>query len=128
MQNAIFADKSILATLILATIVVFSLPLILPHITHEYMVYHVLLHMVTVLIAVLLVIISSIAYYRSRSTRMLLMMMALVALSISEGIDFLIIVNALRFTTTVPLLNAEVPHLLILLALVFLLMGVLRVR
>jgi hypothetical protein len=126
MQNAVFADKSILTTLILATIVIFSLPLILPHITHEYMIYHVLLHMITMLIAVLLVIISSIAYYRSRSTRMLLMMVALIALSISEGINFLVSVDALRFTS-VPLINTEIPHLLILLTLVFLLIGVLKV-
>jgi hypothetical protein len=126
MQNAVFADKSILTTLILATIVIFSLPLILPHITHEYMIYHVLLHMITMLIAVLLVIISSIAYYRSRSTRMLLMMVALITLSISEGINFLVSVDVLRFTS-VPLINTEVPHLLILLALVFLLIGVLKV-
>ncbi len=126
MQNAVFADKSILTTLILATIVIFSLPLILPHITHEYMIYHVLLHMITMLIAVLLVIISSIAYYRSRSTRMLLMMVALIALSISEGINFLASVDALRFTY-IPLINTEVPHLLILLTLIFLLIGVLKV-
>jgi len=126
MQNAVFADKSILTTLILATIIIFSLPLVLPHITHEYMIYHVLLHMVTMLIAVLLVIISSIAYYRSRSTRMLLMMVALIALSISEGINFLASVDVLRFTY-VPLINTEVPHLLILLTLVFLLIGVLKV-
>ncbi len=126
MQNAVFADKSILATLILATIVIFSLPLVLPHITHEYMIYHVLLHMITMLIAVLLVIISSIAYYRSRSTRMLLMMVALIALSISEGINFLASVDVLRFTY-IPLINTEVPHLLILLTLVFLLIGVLKV-
>jgi hypothetical protein len=126
MQNAVFADKSILTTLVLATIVIFSLPLILPHITHEYMIYHVLLHMITMLIAVLLVIISSIAYYRSRSTRMLLMMVALIALSISEGINFLVSVDVLRFTS-VPLINTEVPHLLILLTLVFLLIGVLKV-
>jgi hypothetical protein len=126
MQNAVFADKSILTTLILATIVIFSLPLILPHITHEYMIYHVLLHMITMLIAVLLVIISSIAYYRSRSTRMLLMMVALITLSISEGINFLVSVDVLRFTS-VPLINTEVPHLLILLTLVFLLIGVLKV-
>jgi len=126
MQNAVFADKSILTTLILATIIIFSLPLVLPHITHEYMIYHVLLHMITMLIAVLLVIISSIAYYRSRSTRMLLMMVALIALSISEGINFLASVDVLRFTY-VPLINTEVPHLLILLTLVFLLIGVLKV-
>jgi hypothetical protein len=126
MQNTVFADKSILTTLILATIIVFSLPLILPHITHEYMIYHVLLHMITMLIAVLLVIISSIAYYRSRSTRMLLLMVALIALSISESINFLASVDVLRFTY-VPLINIEVPHLLILLTLVFLLIGVLKV-
>ncbi len=126
MQNTVFADKSILTTLILATIVIFSLPLVLPHITHEYMIYHVLLHMITMLIAVLLVIISSIAYYRSRSTRMLLMMVALIALSISEGINFLASVDVLRFTY-IPLINTEVPHLLILLTLVFLLIGVLKV-
>ena len=126
MQNAVFADKSILTTLILATIVIFSLPLILPHITHEYMIYHVLLHMITMLISVLLVIISSIAYYRSRSTRMLLMMFALIALSISEVINFLVSVDVLRFTS-IPLINTEVPHLLILLTLVFLLIGVLKV-
>jgi len=126
MQNTVFADKSILTTLILATIIVFSLPLILPHITHEYMIYHVLLHMITMLIAVLLVIISSIAYYRSRSTRMLLLMVALIALSISESINFLASVDVLRFTY-IPLINIEVPHLLILLTLVFLLIGVLKV-
>jgi len=126
MQNAVFADKSILTTLILATIIIFSLPLVLPHITHEYMIYHVLLHMITMLIAVLLVIISSIAYYRSRSTRMLLLMVALIALSISESINFLASVDVLRFTY-VPLINIEVPHLLILLTLVFLLIGVLKV-
>ncbi len=127
MQNTVFADKSILTALILATITVFSLPLVLPHITHEYMIYHVLLHLVTMCIAVLLVIISSIAYYRSRSTRMLLMSIALLVLTIAEGINFLVSVEVLRYTT-LPIINTEIPHLLILLALLFLLTGVLKVR
>ncbi len=127
MQNTVFADKSILTAFILATITIFSLPLVLPHITHEYMIYHVLLHFVTMSIAVLLVIISLIAYYRSRSTRMLLMSIALLVLTIAEGINFLVSVEALSYTT-LPIINTEISHLLILLALLFLLMGVLKVR
>ncbi len=127
MQNTVFADKSILTALILATITVFSLPLVLPHITHEYMIYHVLLHLVTMSVAVLLVIISLIAYYRSRSTRMLLMSIALLVLTIAEGINFLVSVEALSYTT-LPIINAEIPHLLILLTLLFLLTGVLKAR
>ncbi len=127
MQNTVFADKSILTAFILATITIFSLPLVLPHITHEYMIYHVLLHFVTMSIAVLLVIISLIAYYRSRSTRMLLMSIALLVLTIAEGINFLVSVEALSYTT-LPIINTEISHLLILLALLFLLTGVLKVR
>lgn len=127
MQNTVFADKSILTALILATITVFSLPLVLPHITHEYMIYHVLLHLVTMSVAVLLVIISLIAYYRSRSIRMLLMSIALLVLTIAEGINFLVSVEALSYTT-LPIINTEIPHLLILLTLLFLLTGVLKAR
>ncbi len=125
MQRTVFKDKSILASLILATITVFSLPLLLPHITHESMIYHITLHLVTLLISILLVIVASVSYYRNRSRRLLLTMLAIVALSIIEGINFLTSVGAIQYVV-IQSINIEITHILLLFTLVFLLSGILK--
>ena len=50
------------------------LPVILPHFTHPTMIYHITLHVISLILAVFLSCVSILAYNRNRNIRMLLMM------------------------------------------------------
>jgi hypothetical protein len=76
---------AITTVVITATIV---LPVILPHITDTSTIYHILLHVASIIIAIFLGVVSILAYLRNGSSRLLFMMFAFVSLSIIEAIYY----------------------------------------
>jgi len=83
--DRIISDKPKLFIIIsLLTVSILAIPAILPHVTHTHMIYHILLHIASLDIAVFLAIIAISAYHRNKSTRLLFM---------SLGFGFLIAVE-----------------------------------
>ncbi|MFN4336822.1 MAG: hypothetical protein ACK4FV_04485, partial [Candidatus Nitrosocaldus sp.] len=120
-----FADKNVMTALILAAVAVFSLPFILPHITHESMIYHIYLHLVAFMVSIFLVIVSALAYYRGRSRRLLFMLLALSMLSVAEFVNFLTATGNVP-ALLLPIINVELSHMLILVMLVLFMTGVIK--
>ncbi|MEM0446225.1 MAG: hypothetical protein QW572_01290 [Candidatus Nitrosocaldus sp.] len=125
MQRMAFADKNVMTLLILAAIAVFSLPLVLPHITHESMIYHIYLHMIAFMVSIFLVIVSALSYHRGRSRRLLFMMLALSMLAVAEFVNFLTATGNVP-ALLLPIINVELAHMLILAMLVLFMTGVMK--
>jgi membrane-associated HD superfamily phosphohydrolase len=111
-------------TLVITSIV--TVPVILPHITDTSMIYHILLHVVSVIIAIFLGVVSILAYLRNGSSRLLFMMFAFVSLSIIEAI-YLFNVSSNREDIVIPGVDIEVSHVIFLVTLTLFGIGIFRV-
>ena len=120
-------SKPILLGLVTAIVVGVVSPMILPHLVHPSMIYHIILHIASLTIAVFLSIVSAMAYSRSRSFRLLTMALGFMALSVVELLyllDASAVVSVLDFAN----LGIELPHLVLLLMLTMFGLGVLKVN
>jgi len=111
----------------IAVIAILALPVILPHITHPSMIYHILLHMISLIVAVFLSSVSILAYSRNRNTRMLLMTVGFVLLIVIE-ILYLFHATANLEELIVPIVDVELSHIILLIMLTLFGIGVLKVN
>lgn len=120
-------SKPILLGLIAAVVVGVVAPLVIPHASHPSMIYHVLLHMAGLTIAIFLSIVSFLAYSRNTTTRMLLMAVGFTTLVLVEFFYLLQAGGIEVVQFIIPAVNIELSHI-ILLAMVSLFgLGVLKV-
>lgn len=120
-------SKPILLGLVTAIVVGVVSPLILPHLAHPSMIYHISLHIASLAIAVFLSVVSVLAYRRSRSFRLLTMTLGFAALSSVEFLyllDSSAVLSIFDFST----LGIELPHLILLVMLAMFGLGVLKVN
>ena len=121
-------SKPILLGLISAVVVGVVAPLVVPHASHPSMIYHVLLHMAGLTIAIFLSIVSFLAYSRNTTTRMLLMAVGFTTLVLVEFFYLLQAGGIEVVQFIIPAVNIELSHI-ILLAMVSLFgLGVLKVN
>jgi hypothetical protein len=121
-------SKPILLALITAVVVGVVAPLVLPHATHPSMIYHILLHMAGLTIAVFLSVVSFLAYSRSPTTRMLLMAAAFVTLAVVELLYLLQAGGIYVGQFIIPLANIELSHVVLLIMVSLFGLGVLKVN
>ena len=80
-----FYNKPRLLVLIASVVISLSIvPFILPHIFHPYMIYHILLHIVVLILFQFLAVVSLMAYLKSMTSRILFMTLGFVTLVIAE--------------------------------------------
>ena len=82
-------SKPILLGLTTAIIIGILTPLVIPHISHPSMIYHIILHLAGLTIASFLGLVSYLAYKRVGGSRILLMTVGFMALSTAEILYFL---------------------------------------
>ena len=73
-------NKLYLFSLICVVVTVGFLPVVLPHIMHPYMIYHIILHVASLSVALFLSFISVAAYMKNRSVKLLLMALGFLTL------------------------------------------------
>lgn len=111
-------------TVVITTII--AVPVILPHITDTSTIYHILLHVASIIIAIFLGVVSILAYLRNGSSRLLFMMFAFVSLSIIEAI-YLFDVSSNKEDIVIPGADIEVSHVIFLVTLTLFGIGIFRV-
>lgn len=121
------ASKPLLFGLVAAVVVGIIAPLMLPHVTHPSMIYHIVLHMATVAIAAFLGIVSVTAYRRVGGARMFFMAVGFIALGMAE-VFYLLQAAAITLPFYVPSINVEASHLITLIMLTMFGLGVLKVN
>ena len=121
-------SKPILLGLITALVLGVVAPLVVPHAAHPSMIFHIILHMAGLTIAIFLSIVSFLAYSRNTTTRTLLMAVGFMTLAL---VEFFYLLQAGGITVVqviIPTINIELSHI-ILLAMVSLFgLGVLKVN
>jgi hypothetical protein len=115
---------------VIISIVVISLlalPVILPHITHQSMIYHISLHIVSLIIAIFLSSVSILAFNRNRNARMLFMTLGFALLAVIETL-YLFHATANLEDVIIPVVDVELSHIILLVMLTLFGVGVLKVN
>ena len=122
----ILERKSILFGIVFAVIIgSLSLPVILPHVFHGFHIFHILLHVAGITLSSFLTLIAGFAYYRLRTKRMLLTMIAFMVFASAESVVLIDATWPLLYSIgTVSLL--EIGHLLMITSMGLLAMGAFR--
>jgi Na+/proline symporter len=127
-MHRIVASKPKLLIVISAIVVaVLCLPVILPHLNHPTMIYHIVIHVISFIVSVILGPISASAYRRTRSTRILFMFLGFLSLSVVELI-FLFDATGDVGEIALPLIHIELPHIILLAMVALFGIGVLKVN
>jgi len=114
-----FYNKPRLLVLIASIIISLSVvPFILPHVFHPEMIYHILLHLVALIISQFLAVVSILAYLKSRSTRILFMTLGFITLVVAEYVYLLNSTEDIHIMS-VPHINIELSHVLLLIMVIF---------
>jgi hypothetical protein len=114
--------------LITALVVGVVAPLVIPHVAHPSMIYHILLHMAGLTIAIFLSIVSVLAYSRNTTTRMLLMAVGFMSLALVEFFYLLQAGGIVIGQVIIPAVNIELSHILLLIMVSLFGLGVLKVN
>ena len=126
--NPILISKpKLLAIISLLVISILAVPIIIPHIEHLSMIYHILIHIVSVIIAIFLGVISFLSYYRNGGLRLLFM---------TGGFFLLVAIEFLYLFHTssniqdilIPVVDVELSHIILLVMLTLFGIGVLKVN
>jgi len=121
-------SKPVLLGLITALVVGVVAPLVIPHVAHPSMIYHILLHLAGLTIAIFLSIVSVLAYSRSSTTRMLLMAVGFMSLALVEFFYLLQAAGIVIAQLVIPAVNIEFSHIILLIMVSLFGLGVLKVN
>lgn len=126
-QSLVASKAKLLIAISVIAVAVLSIPVILPHFNHPSMIYHIVLHIASLIVAVFLTVISAVAYRRSGSSRILFMFFGFLALII---VELIYLFNATEDIEEValPLVHIELPHVILLIMLTLFGVGVIRVN
>jgi hypothetical protein len=103
-------------------------PLVIPHATHPSMIYHILLHIAGLTIAIFLSIVSVLAYSRNTTTRMVLMAVGFMSLALVELFYLLQAGGIVIGQVIIPAVNIELSHIILLIMVSLFGLGVLKVK
>ena len=114
-----FYNKTGLLVLIASVVISLSLvPFILPHLFHQHMIYHILMHLVALILSQFLAVVSLMAYLKSRTTRILFMTFGFVTLVIAEYVYLLNSTEDIH-AIFISHVNIELSHLILLIMIIF---------
>jgi uncharacterized protein involved in response to NO len=124
----ITSSKAKLLSVITAVVLaVMAVPVILPHITDTSIIYHLFLHVISLIIAIFLVFVSILAYLRNGNTRLLFMMFGFLLLSVIEAMYLFHITSKIE-DVVIPIVDIEVSHVIFLVMLTLFGIGIFRVN
>jgi hypothetical protein len=126
-HRIVTSKPRLLVAVSVTVVAVLSIPVILPHLNHPSMIYHIVLHLISLIVAVFLTAISAVAYRRSGSTKILFMFFGFLALTI---VELIYLFNATEDIeeVAIPFIDIELPHIILLAMLTLFGLGVLKVN
>ena len=125
--NITSSKPKMLSVVTAAVLAVMAVPVILPHITDTSMIYHLLLHVISLIIAIFLGLVSILAYLRNGRSRLLFMMFGFLLLSIIEAM-YLFDVTSKIEDIVIPIVDIELSHVIFLVMLTLFGIGIFRVN
>jgi hypothetical protein len=112
-------------SIIFLSIVIY--PLVLPHLTHPSMIYHIALHIISFDMALFLTFISILSFKKTKSKKVLL---TSISFGILLSVELLYLLHASNTLGDfhIPYIEIEVPHILLLFMLALFAIGVIKVE
>ena len=124
----IVSDKPKLFILISIIIVsVLAVPVIIPHTTHPQHIYHIALHIASLILSIFLFIVSLSSYLRNGGSRLLFMSLGFLSLLIVETLFLFYATRGIR-EILIPVVNIELPHIILFAMLTLFGIGILKVN
>jgi hypothetical protein len=127
LDNITSSKPKLLGIITAAVIAVVTVPVILPHIKDTSTIYHLLLHVISLIIAIFLGVVSIISYLRNGRSRLLFMMFGFLLLSIIEAM-YLFDVTSKIEDIVIPIVDIELSHVIFLVMLTLFGIGIFRVN
>ncbi|MGH9978780.1 MAG: hypothetical protein ACRD8Z_23545 [Nitrososphaeraceae archaeon] len=114
--------------IIISIIVVSALaiPVIIPHMVHPQHIYHITLHTASIILSIFLFIVSITSYLRNGGSRLLLMSLGFLSLVLVETLSLFYATRGIQ-DIYIPLVNIELPHLILFAMLTLFGIGILKV-
>jgi hypothetical protein len=125
--NITSSKPKLLAVVAGGVLSVMAMPVILPHISDTSMIYHLLLHVIRLIVAIFLGLVSILAYLRNGRSRILFMMFGFLLLSIIEA-TYLFDVTSKIEDIVIPIVDIELSHVIFLVMLTLFGIGIFRVN
>ncbi|HJS65421.1 MAG TPA: hypothetical protein VJ767_11280 [Nitrososphaeraceae archaeon] len=114
-----FYNKPKLLALIASVVLsILTVPVILPHIYHTDMIYHIIMHLASLIISQFLALVSILAYARTKSVKILFMTMGFVTL---VAVEYLYLLGSTEniYGMFIPTVNIELSHVILLIMVIF---------
>jgi hypothetical protein len=121
-------SKPVLLGFITIVVTGVASPFLFSHVTHPSMIFHILLHMAGLTVAIFLSTVSLLAYSRNTTTRMLLMAAGFVTLAAVELLYLFQAGGIYVGQFTIPIANIELSHMVLLMMVSLFGLGVLKVN
>ena len=122
----IVSDKPKLFIIISVIVVsALAIPVIIPHISYPQHIYHIVLHIGSLILSIFLFIISLFSYLRNGGSR-LLFMLGFLSLVVVETLFLFYAARGIQ-DILIPVVNIELPHIILFAMLTLFGLGVLRV-
>ena len=114
-----FYNKPRLLVLIASIVLSLSVvPFILPHLFHQHMIYHILIHLVALIISQFLAVVSIMAYLKCKTSRIFFMTLGFITLVIAEYVYLLNSTEDIH-SLFITQANIETSHLILLIMIIF---------
>ena len=114
-----FYNKPKVLALITSIVISFlTVPAILPHIYHTNMIYHIIVHLTSLIISQFLALVSILAYVRTKSVKIFFMTLGFVTL---VAVEYLYLFNSTAdiYGILIPITNIELSHVILLIMVIF---------
>ncbi len=114
-----FYNKPKLLALIASVVLsILTVPAILPHLYHTHMIYHITMHLASLIISQFLAIVSILAYARTKSIKILFMTLGFVTL---VAVEYLYLLSSTEniYGMFIPTVNIELSHVILLIMVIF---------
>jgi hypothetical protein len=127
LQNITASKYKLFIIISVSVVSILVIPVILPHITHPNIIYHISLHIVSLIIATFLSVVSILAYKRSRGVRLLFMTLGFLSLIVIEILYIFYSMIGIE-DIIIPVVNIEIPHVILFIMLTLFGIGVFKVN
>lgn len=126
--NNLVSDKPKLFIVVSVIVVsVLAIPLIIPYISHPQHIYHIILHIASLILAIFLCIVSFSSYFRNGGSRLLFMSLGFASLIVVEGLFLFYAARGVQ-DILVPVINIELPHIILFAMLALFGIGIVKVN
>jgi hypothetical protein len=127
LKNITTSKYKLFIIISISIIAILIIPVILPHITHTKLIYHIFLHTVSIIIAIFLSVVSTLAYKRNGDTRLLFMTLGFFSLVVIEILNLFDSMVGIE-DTIIPTVDIELSHIILFVMLTLFGIGVFKVN